>query len=120
MDGCDVQAVSDVAGRLVAEIRAGGGPRLLHALTDRHKGHVSVDPATYRKPEDLAAALQRDALARARQRLDEMGHGAAADTIEREARAEIDAAVASAKAAPLPDATAAYTDIQDIGHGIWA
>ncbi len=32
----------------VADIRAGGGPRFLHARTYRLKGHTAVDPAAYR------------------------------------------------------------------------
>ena len=108
------------AAQLIADIRAGHGPRLLHALTDRHKGHVSVDPATYRKPEDVAAALARDGIARARARLVEQGQGTRAEQIERAAKAEIDAAVAAASAAPPPDPSAAYTDVQTIGAGVWA
>ena len=48
VDGNDVAAVHEAAGRLVADVRAGAGPRLLHAITYRVKGHVSVDPAAYR------------------------------------------------------------------------
>ena len=57
VDGNDVLAVHEAAGRLVAEVRGGSGPRLLHAITYRVKGHVSVDPAAYRDPQELAAAL---------------------------------------------------------------
>ncbi|HMN20814.1 MAG TPA: thiamine pyrophosphate-dependent dehydrogenase E1 component subunit alpha [Ottowia sp.] len=120
VDGTDVQAVSEAAAILVAEIRAGHGPRLLHALTDRHKGHVSVDPATYRDPAQVAAALARDGLARTRAQLVEQGLATEVERIEREARAEIDAAVATASAAPPPARDAAYTDIQNIGAGVWA
>ena len=120
VDGTDVQAVSEAAGALIADIRAGHGPRLLHALTDRHKGHVSVDPGLYRDPEAVAAALARDGLARTRARLVEQGHVAQVEQIERAAQAEIDAAVATATAAPLPDKSAAYTDIQNVGEGVWA
>jgi pyruvate dehydrogenase E1 component alpha subunit len=120
VDGTDVAAVSEAAGELIREIRAGSGPRLLHALTDRHKGHVSVDPATYRDPQDVQAALARDGIARTRQQLLAQGQGPEVERIEREARAEIDAAVASATAAPLPDKAQAYTDIQNVGEGVWA
>ena len=120
VDGTDVQAVSDTAATLIRDIRAGGGPRLLHALTDRHKGHVSVDPASYRKPEDVAAALARDGIQRARARLLEQGHAEQVQQIERHAQAEIEAALATAKVAPSPDPAAAYTDIQTIGAGVWA
>ena len=67
VDGNDVMAVHAAAAALVREVRAGAGPRLLHALTYRVKGHVSVDPAAYRDPEELKAALATDPIARARQ-----------------------------------------------------
>ena len=119
VDGTDVQAVSDAAAELIREIRAGSGPRLLHALTDRHKGHVSVDPGLYRDPAAVAAALARDGLARTRAQLLAQGEADQVTRIEHEARAEIDAAVATASAAPLPDAAQAYTDIQTTGEGVW-
>ena len=120
VDGTDVQAVSQAAGELIREIRTGSGPRLLHALTDRHKGHVSVDPGTYRDPKDVQAALARDGIARTRAQLVAQGHTAQVEQIEREAQTEIDAAVATATAAPLPDKAQAYTDIQTTGEGVWA
>ena len=120
VDGTDVQAVSQAAGELIREIRAGSGPRLLHALTDRHKGHVSVDPGTDRDPKDVQAALARDGIARTRAQLVAQGHTAQVEQIEREAQTEIDAAVATATAAPLPDKAQAYTDIQTTGEGVWA
>ena len=119
VDGTDVQAVSDAAAELIREIRAGSGPRLLHALTDRHKGHVSVDPGLYRDPAAVAAALARDGLARTRAQLLAQGEADQVTRIEHEARVEIDAAVATASAAPLPDAAQAYTDIQTTGEGVW-
>ena len=66
IDGNDVVAVYKTAQTLVAQVRAGSGPRLLHALTYRVKGHVSVDLAAYRDPHELAAALQTDPIARLR------------------------------------------------------
>jgi len=117
--GNDVQAVSHTARRLIDEIRAGGGPRLLHALTYRHKGHVSVDPANYRNPEEVAEALKDDPLLRARAALDAAGLSQQAQTIESEAQQEIAAALVTASAAPEPQASAAYTDIITTGQGIW-
>ena len=120
VDGNDVFAVQAAAGMLVAEVRAGRGPRLLHALTYRVKGHVSVDPAAYRDPAELAAALETDPLARARARLLAEGTEAALlDAIEREALAEVEAALAAAEAAPWPEAAAAFTDVQSTGAGQW-
>ena len=120
VDGNDVFAVHENAARLVREVRDGGGPRLLHALTYRVKGHVSVDLAAYRDPAELAAALETDPIARARGHL--LSHGVSAatlDAIENAARDEVDTALAIADAAPWPDATAAFSDVQTIGAGQW-
>jgi pyruvate dehydrogenase E1 component alpha subunit len=121
VDGNDVEAVHAAAGRLVAEIRAGGGPRLLHARTYRFKGHVSVDPAAYRDPAELERALRGDPLPLAAARLAARGVAAArVDAAMVEARAEIARAIETAAAAPWPDPGAAWTDVQDTGAGRWA
>jgi pyruvate dehydrogenase E1 component alpha subunit len=120
VDGNDVFAVYRAAGELVAQVRGGGGPRLLHALTYRVKGHVSVDPAAYRDPAELAAALETDPIARARAQL--LAHGVDAEALaalENAAHAEVEAALAAAEAAPWPEAAAAFTDVQTTGAGPW-
>jgi pyruvate dehydrogenase E1 component alpha subunit len=120
VDGNDVFAVHEAAARLVSEVRGGGGPRLLHALTYRVKGHVSVDLAAYRDPAELAAALETDPIARTRGHLLSIGVRAATlDAIENAARDEVDTALAIADAAPWPDASAAFTDVQTTGAGQW-
>jgi acetoin:2,6-dichlorophenolindophenol oxidoreductase subunit alpha len=120
VDGNDVIAVFEAAAALIAQVRAGQGPRLLHALTYRVKGHVSVDPAAYRDPQELAAALLTDPIARLRERFVALGHDARAfDAIEAEAKLEVEAALAGADAAPWPLASAAFTDVQTTGAGIW-
>lgn len=120
VDGNDVFAVTETAAELVAQVRAGSGPRLLHALTYRVKGHVSVDLAAYRDPMELEAALQTDPIARARAHLLRSGTPAAElDAIENLAQAEVDAALAEADAAPWPDAQAAFSDVQNTGAGQW-
>ncbi|MNS93565.1 Acetoin:2,6-dichlorophenolindophenol oxidoreductase subunit alpha [compost metagenome] len=120
VDGNDVFAVHAAAARLVAEVRSGAGPRLLHALTYRVKGHVSVDLAAYRDPAELAAALETDPIARARGHLLDTGVATATlDAIENAARDEVDTALAVADAAPWPEASAAFTDVQTTGAGQW-
>jgi acetoin:2,6-dichlorophenolindophenol oxidoreductase subunit alpha len=121
IDGNDVLAVHAAAGTLVREVRGGGGPRLLHALTYRVKGHVSVDPAAYRDAGELKAALETDPIARARRHcLAVSGIGERElDAIEREAAEEVAAALAAADAAPWPDASAAFSDVQTTGAGQW-
>jgi pyruvate dehydrogenase E1 component alpha subunit len=121
VDGNDVVAVHRAAAELVPQVRSGSGPRLLHALTYRIKGHVSVDPAAYRDPRELEAALQDDPIARARAAYLALAGADAAQlqAIEREAAAEVERALATAEAAPWPEAASAFTDIQDTGAGQW-
>ena len=120
VDGNDVEAVDAAARQYVDEIRAGGGPRLIHAVTYRFKGHVSVDPGTYRDPAEVQAALADDPLLRARQRLLALGASAGdIDAVDAAAKTEIDRALAEAEAAPWPEVAAAYEDIMDTGAGVW-
>lgn len=120
VDGNDADAVDAAAADLVARVRGGGGPQLLHAVTYRIKGHVSVDPGSYRPPEEVAAAIDAEPLQRLRHRLLERGVAAAEiDAIDQAAQAEIDAALRAAQAAPWPEARAAYDDIMDSGAGVW-
>jgi len=121
VDGNDVLAVHAAAAKLVPEVRSGGGPRLLHAITYRVKGHVSVDPAAYRKPEELQAALKTDPIARARARYLSLpgADPRQLDAIERAATEEVVTALRVAAAAPWPAAAAAFTDVQTTGAGQW-
>jgi pyruvate dehydrogenase E1 component alpha subunit len=120
VDGNDVFAVAAAAGKLIGEIRAGAGPRVLHAITYRLKGHVSVDAAPYRDGAEVNRALEDDPIPGARERLRAMGASAAAlDAIRAESEAEIQAAVKAAGEAAWPVGAGAYTDIQDTGTGRW-
>jgi acetoin:2,6-dichlorophenolindophenol oxidoreductase subunit alpha len=119
VDGNDVEAVDEAAGRIIAGLRAGSGPALMQALTYRFKGHVSVDPASYRDPAEVAAALDDDPLRLARDRLTALGLGAEAADLEAAARDEVARAVDAAQAASWPDPAEAYTDVIDTGAGQW-
>jgi pyruvate dehydrogenase E1 component alpha subunit len=120
VDGNDVMAVHEAAGRLVSAVRSGQGPRLLHARTWRVRGHVSVDTQGYRDPQDLLAAQEADPLRRARTQFLAQGVSAGQlDAIDAQVQVEIEAAVAFANASPPPDGGQAYTDIQTTGAGTW-
>jgi pyruvate dehydrogenase E1 component alpha subunit len=120
VDGNDALAVYAAAASLVAQVRAGQGPLLLHALTYRVKGHVSVDLAGYRDPQELAAALLTDPIARLRARAQQEGFDLRElDALDHAAAAEVQAALDAASAAPWPDPEAAYTDVQTTGAGTW-
>ena len=121
VDGNDVLAVHAAAAELVQQVRSGAGPRLLHAITYRVKGHVSVDPAAYRNAAELQEALQTDPIARARvQYLALPGTRAVElDAIELAATDEVAIALCVADAAPWPDPASAFTDVQNLGEDQW-
>ncbi len=105
---------------VVAEIRAGGGPRLLHAVTYRFKGHVSVDPGTYRDPAEVEAAKRNDPLLITQRQLLALGAPQAdIDAIDAAAQAEIAHALEVAEAAPWPEVADAYQEIMNSGAGVW-
>ena len=112
VDGNDVAAVDAASATLVASVRAGHGPALLHAITYRFKGHVSVDPGAYRDPAEVAAALKNDPLTITRAQLLAQGCALSAiDAVDAHAAQEVAAALAAATVAPWPAASAAYEDI---------
>jgi acetoin:2,6-dichlorophenolindophenol oxidoreductase subunit alpha len=128
VDGNDAVEVYEAAGQLIHHMRekrlTSPGPRLLHAITYRVKGHVSVDPAKYRDAAEHAKMLENDCLVRLEAFILEefkqiVGMESALSAIKNEALAEVQAAVDSARAAPLPQASSAYTDIQSVGQGQW-
>jgi len=115
VDGNDVFIVDRVAAELIAEIRKGKGPRFLHAVTYRFKGHVSVDAAAYRDGAEVSRALQNDPLTIAAKALDHE----TVQRIQREAEAEVRRALDAAASAPWPEVGDAYRDVQDTGSGQW-
>jgi pyruvate dehydrogenase E1 component alpha subunit len=115
VDGNDVFAVDVASSTLVEKIRSGKGPQFLHAVTYRFKGHVSVDPASYRDGEEVARALQDDPLLAVEKFLGAEKAGA----IRLEAQAEVRKALEVAAAAPWPAPEQAYDEVQDLGAGQW-
>jgi pyruvate dehydrogenase E1 component alpha subunit len=120
VDGNDVQLVDELAARLLARIRSGGGPAFLLARTYRLKGHTAHDAAPYRPAAEVEEKRRHDPLLRCREAL--LLHGVAAAALERaetEARAEAAGAVEAARAMPWPDAALAWADVQDVGASQW-
>lgn len=115
VDGNDVYAVDAAAAEFLSEVRKGDGPRFLHAVTYRFKGHVSVDAAGYRDGAEVAKALENDPLVVAARAIPE----GEAKRIRNEAAEEVRRALAAAAAAPWPDAADAYRDVQNTGSGQW-
>jgi pyruvate dehydrogenase E1 component alpha subunit len=102
VDGMDVLAVAEAAGRAVAFSR-GGGPCFLELRTYRFRAHSMFDPELYREKSEVEAWKQRDPLLAPAARLRAAGalDDAGREGLEREIAAEIADAVAFAEAAPL-------------------
>lgn len=120
VDGNDVAAVDACVARLVAEIRRGAGPQLLHAKTYRWTGHTSTDAAAWRDPEEVAAGKARCPIARLAEVLDGAGvDSAARAAIADEARNEMQVSRSAAGDAAWPAGAVAYDDVQDAGAVAW-
>ena len=116
VDGNDVLAVDAAAAELTQAIRAGGGPRFLHARTYRLTGHTGSDPATYRPDDEVAARRRAEPIGRAAELLHDAG--VLSEDLAADAKAAVEemrAAYAAAVAAPFPPADQAFTDVQDAG-----
>ncbi len=108
--GEDAETVASAAETCLADIRSGAGPALLECRTERHRGHFAGDSQSYRGAEDVERAEVVDPFAVMRTRLERLDPGEAA-RIDAEVAAEIEAAVAYARAASPSELEAAYNDV---------
>ena len=114
VDGLDVFAVHEAAGRAVDRARGGRGASVLHVRTIRFYGHFSGDADTYRAAEEKQA-LRRDSdcLKRFRSQVTEAAllNEDQLDAVDREVAAAIDAAVVFARSGPAPAAAEVASDV---------
>jgi pyruvate/2-oxoglutarate/acetoin dehydrogenase E1 component/TPP-dependent pyruvate/acetoin dehydrogenase alpha subunit len=113
VDGTDPLAVHAAAGDAIARARRGEGPTLIEAVCHRLQGHAfGSDDAHMDKPA-LQAAKKAAPVPMFRARL--IADGAATEpelaTLETRIRAEVDEAIAFARAAPAPAPEELYTDV---------
>jgi acetoin:2,6-dichlorophenolindophenol oxidoreductase subunit alpha len=113
VDGMDVLAVYEAAGRAIEQARRGEGPTLLECKTYRLCGHSRSDPRTYRSKDEEAEWATRDPILRLGSSMKEAG--CATDEtlaeIERDVVAVIDDAVAFAESSPSPEPEEALEDV---------
>jgi 2-oxoisovalerate dehydrogenase E1 component len=106
VDGRDYFEVRARAADIVAEVRAGVGPALIHAKVTRPYSHSSQDTQSkYRSPDELAEEATHDPLVLMEQALLDGGVLTAEEVvaIKEEARQTVLAAARRALAAPRPD-----------------
>jgi pyruvate dehydrogenase E1 component alpha subunit len=116
VDGQDVRAVNEVATRLVKRARTGEGPSFLQADTYRYSGHHvgDINREYYRsKTEEQRWKTDRDPIKLQGNWLieQEYADAPALERITTEARAEMEAAVKFAVAAPYPSVDQVDEDI---------
>ncbi len=105
VDGNDVLAVMETAGRAVEHVRAGKGPVLVECKTFRVRGHSEADRADYVPQEVREAWLKKDPITRFEHYLVEqqMLTDAIKAEVERKIKAIVDDAVRYAEESPTPD-----------------
>jgi pyruvate dehydrogenase E1 component alpha subunit len=119
VDGQDVLAAYQAVKEAADRARAGQGPTFVEAKTYRYRGHYEGDPQVYRLPGEMEEWRARDPIPAFRQRLLDAGtfDEAALEEIEASIQAQLDDAVAFAKAAPMPQPEEAlqgvYADTHD-------
>ncbi|WP_431875980.1 thiamine pyrophosphate-dependent dehydrogenase E1 component subunit alpha [Micromonospora marina] len=102
IDGNAPDAVADAVAEAVDRAREGSGPSIVEAMTERLVGHYSGDVQHYRPSGEVAAAREREPLARIRRDAD-ADLAARLDLVDAEVADEIEAAVIAARAIPYPD-----------------
>jgi acetoin:2,6-dichlorophenolindophenol oxidoreductase subunit alpha len=113
VDGFDFFAVHEAASEAITRAREGAGPTLLEMKFTRYFGHFEGDQQTYRAGEVEHARAELDCLKRFAARVTETGELAQSDLdgVDADVAAMIEAAVADAKAAPLPAEADLLTDV---------
>jgi len=103
VDGMDVIECEDAAARAVARVRADGGPMLLEFRTYRFRAHSMFDAELYREKAEVERWKERGPVKMLVERLEAAGLGGHDDLarLEAEADAEVEAAVAFARAGTL-------------------
>ncbi len=113
IDGNDVFLVYKHTSDAIKKARSGGGATFIECLTYRWYGHSEIDPADYRRKEELEYWKQRDPIVNAEKALMDLG---LLTTDKRESmiehiNQEIDEAVSEAENAKYSDPEEAYLDV---------
>lgn len=112
VDGSDPVAVREVAREAIERARRGDGPTLIDAYCERLQGHAFGSDEGHMDQQRLKTARENPPLLRFRKRLLEGGVAEATlAAIDGEARKEVDAAIAYAKASPVPPAEELFIDV---------
>lgn len=112
VDGTDFFAVYEVAQKAIERARRGEGPSVIETITNRFYGHFEGDPGLIRSKEELDyVKAHKDPLKIFREKVQGQIEASKLDAIDAEAKANVDAAVAQARAASYPEVSQLTTDV---------
>lgn len=113
VDGQDVVAVYQVAGRAVAHVKSGKGPYLIEADTLRFKGHYVGDDQDYRPAGEVEEVKKRDPIVLFRQRLvnEQIASTEELGRVDQTVMSEVENALKEANNSPKPDPSAIFEDL---------
>ena len=112
VDGTDFFAVYEVAQKAIERARRGEGPSVIETITNRFYGHFEGDPGLIRSKEELDYVKEhKDPLKIFREKVKGKIAEATLDAIDVESKANVDAAVAKARAANYPELSQLLTDV---------
>ncbi|KAJ3182772.1 alpha subunit of pyruvate dehydrogenase [Geranomyces variabilis] len=120
VNGMDVLAVREASKYAREWALAGNGPLVMEMVTYRYGGHSMSDPGTtYRTREEIQHMRStNDPITGLKERILERGIANEDELkkMDKEARTDIDKAVAEAKESPEPDLKELFTDIYTVGN----
>ncbi|MCX6827299.1 MAG: thiamine pyrophosphate-dependent dehydrogenase E1 component subunit alpha [candidate division Zixibacteria bacterium] len=113
IDGNDLVVVHKAASEAIAKARSGGGPTLIECLTYRWYGHSEIDPANYRRSEELEEWKKKDPILGTEKLLTKLGLLATGkrEALVEQVNQEIEEAVKTAEATKYAEPEEAYNDV---------
>jgi pyruvate dehydrogenase E1 component alpha subunit len=113
VDGMDILAVADAAGRAAEHTRSGKGPYILEMKTYRYRGHSMSDPAKYRTKEEVDEVRKtRDPIDHMKTLMTQAGiKEDAIKQVDEEIKSIVLGAVDYAQQSPEPDPSELFTDV---------
>jgi pyruvate dehydrogenase E1 component alpha subunit len=119
VDGNDVLAVREAAGRLLTRAREESEPALLETTTYRFRGHSVADAGkVYRTAEEITSWRERDPITRYVEVLREQDllGDEELDSMRKQVAEEVNEAIREAAAAATPDPEALYENVYGDEH----
>jgi len=113
VDGMDVMAVKEAAGKALETIREGNGPYFMEIMTYRYRGHSMGDPERYRESDEVKKYQKNDPIGiyRAYLTKKKIATEKDLDVIDNQVEGEVQAAVQFAESSPEPTMEELFTDV---------